>query len=145
MSLGSEQQDVMPSATMLLATFMCKVLVEALRLGAVSVPEVVQAVIVRTAGGQPDAERAGRTKCSISRVNVRNGAARRRGVYGRVEPTYIKENVAVVEMPPMQGTRCVVAVAEMRSTRRSARVFLATGLRALWKDADVGVRLQRVG
>ena len=117
-------------------------LVEALRSGAVSAPELVEAAIARTEAVNPTLN--GLAYEAFDRARKRANAPRPYGGYFDGVPSYLKDNVEVAGMPTMQGTDAW----EPRPARADgafARVFLATGLVAARQDSDVGVRLQRVG
>jgi amidase len=105
-------------------------LVEALRSGAVSSPELVEAAIARTEAVNPALN--GLAYEAYDRARARAGAKRPDGGYFDGVPTFIKDNVAVAGMPTMQGTDAW-APRPMAADGDFARVFLATGLVPLGK------------
>ena len=105
-------------------------LVEALRSGAVSAPELVEAAIARTEAVNPTLN--GLAYEAFDRARKRANAPRPYGGYFDGVPSYLKDNVEVAGMPTMQGTDAW----EPRPARADgafARVFLATGLSPLGK------------
>ncbi|BBY16666.1 amidase [Mycolicibacterium litorale] len=105
-------------------------LVEALRQGRVSRTELVEAAIARTEAVNPALN--GLAYEAFDRARARASAPRSYGGYFDGVPTYIKDNVAVGDMPTMQGTdawdpRPALANGDF------ARAYLATGLVPLGK------------
>ena len=99
-------------------------LVEALRSGRVSIPEVVDAAIARTEAVNPTLN--GLAYEAFDRARARAQAPRRYGGYFDGVPAFVKDNVAVEGMPTMQGTdawdpRPAAANGDF------ARTYLATG------------------
>ena len=105
-------------------------LVEALRSGAVSAPELVEAAIARTEAVNPTLN--GLAYEAFDRARKRANAPRGYGGFFDGVPTYIKDNVAVAGMPTMQGTDAWEPW-PIRADGAFARVFLATGLVPLGK------------
>ena len=117
-------------------------LVDALRAGRVSIPDLVDAAIARTEAVNPTLN--GLAYEAFDRARARARAPRRYGGYFDGVPTFIKDNVAVEGMPTMQGTDAWDPTADAGRRRVRPRVPVhRTG--AARQDADVGVRLQRVG
>ncbi|EID16568.1 amidase [Mycolicibacterium phlei] len=105
-------------------------LVEALRNGAVSATELVEAAISRTEKVNPALN--GLAYEAFDRARRRAAAPRPYGGYFDGVPSFIKDNVAVAGMPTMQGTDAW----EPRPQPADgdfARAFLATGLLPLGK------------
>ena len=105
-------------------------LVESLRSGTVSAPELVEAAIARTEAVNPTLN--GLAYEAFDRALQRANAPRPYGGYFDGVPSYLKDNVEVAGMPTMQGTDAW----EPRPARADgafARVFLATGLSPLGK------------
>ncbi|MGE2712456.1 amidase [Mycolicibacterium litorale] len=105
-------------------------IVEALEHGQVSRPELVEAAIARTEAVNPTLN--GMAYEAFDRARARAAAPRPYGGYFDGVPTFIKDNVAVGDMPTMQGTdawdpRPEVAHGDF------ARAYLATGLVTLGK------------
>ena len=115
---------------------------EALRSGAMSPTDAVEAAIARTQKVDPQLN--GMAYEAFDRARDRAAATHRYGGYFDGVPTFIKDNVAVAGMPTMQGTDAWKPRPQA-ANGDFARVFLATGLVAARQDADVGVRLQRIG
>jgi amidase len=105
-------------------------LVEALRAGTVSPPELVEAAIARTEAVNPTLN--GLAYEAFDRARKRANAARPYGGFFDGVPTFFKDNVAVSGMPTMQGTDAWEP-RPMRADGPFARVFLATGLVPLGK------------
>ncbi len=105
-------------------------LVEALRSGAVSASELVEAAIARTEAVNPTLN--GLAYEAFDRARKRANAPRGYGGFFDGVPTYIKDNVAVAGMPTMQGTDAWEPW-PIRADGAFARVFLATGLVPLGK------------
>ncbi len=105
-------------------------LVEALRAGTVSAPELVEAAIARTEAVNPTLN--GLAYEAFDRARKRANAARPYGGFFDGVPTFFKDNVAVAGMPTMQGTDAWEP-RPMRADGPFARVFLATGLVPLGK------------
>ena len=105
-------------------------LVEALRSGAVSAAELVEAAIARTEAVNPTLN--GLAYEAFDRARKRANAPRAYGGFFDGVPTFIKDNVAVAGMPTMQGTDAWEP-RPMRADGAFARVFLATGLVPLGK------------
>ena len=105
-------------------------LVDALRGGRVSIPDLVDAAIARTEAVNPTLN--GLAYEAFDRARARAHAPSRYGGYFDGVPTFIKDNVAVEGMPTMQGTdawdpRPAHADGEF------ARAYLSTGLVPLGK------------
>ena len=105
-------------------------LVEALASGRISVPEIVDAAIVRAEAVNPALN--GLAYEAFDRALARANAPRPYGGYFNGVPTVVKDNVAVEGMPTMHGTdawdpRPAPADGDF------ARVYLATGLVPLGK------------
>jgi amidase len=105
-------------------------LVEALNAGRVSVPELIEAAIARTEAVNPRLN--GLAYEAFDRARARAHAPRPYGGYFNGVPTFIKDNVAVGDMPTMMGTdawepRPALADGDF------ARAYLATGLVPLGK------------
>ena len=77
-------------------------LVDALRTGAVSPAELVEAAIARTEAVNPALN--GLAYEGYDRARLRAGATRPFGGYFDGVPSFIKDNVAVKGWPTMQGT-----------------------------------------
>ena len=107
-----------------------------------SAAELVEAAIARTEAVNPTLN--GLAYEAFDRARDRANAARPYGGYFDGVPTFIKDNVAVAGMPTMQGTDAWDP-RPMRADGAFARVFLSHRPCAAGQDADVGVRLQRVG
>ncbi len=105
-------------------------LVEALRSGTVSAPELVEAAIARTEAVNPTLN--GLAYEAFDRARRRAYASAAYGGYFDGVPTFIKDNVAVAGMPTMQGTDAW-APRPMSADGAFARVFLSTGLVPLGK------------
>ena len=105
-------------------------LVEALRAGTVSAPELVESAIARTEAVNPTLN--GLAYEAFDRARQRANAARPYGGFFDGVPTFFKDNVAVAGMPTMQGTDAWEP-RPMRADGPFARVFLATGLVPLGK------------
>ena len=105
-------------------------LVEELASGHVSVPELVDAAIARTEAVNPTLN--GLAYEAFDRARARANAPRPYGGYFNGVPTFVKDNVAVADMPTMHGTdawdpRPAVIDGDF------ARAYLATGLVPLGK------------
>lgn len=103
---------------------------EAIRSGAVSAREVVEAAIARTEKVNPTVN--GLAFEAFEAARGRACAPTRYGGYFDGVPTYVKDNVAVEGMPTMEGTDAW----EPRPARANgdfARAYLSTGLIALGK------------
>ena len=105
-------------------------LVEALRAGTVSAPELVEAAIARTEAVNPALN--GLAYEAFDRARKRANARTAYGGFFDGVPTFFKDNVAVAGMPTMQGTDAWEP-RPMRADGPFARVFLATGLVPLGK------------
>ena len=117
-------------------------LVDALRAGDVSAAELVEAAIARTEAVNPTLN--GLAYEAFDRARARANAARPYGGYFDGVPTFFKDNVAVAGMPTMQGTDAWAATTD--ACRRCIRAGVSVHRPcAAWQDADVGVRLQRIG
>ena len=103
-------------------------LVEALRAGAVSVPEVVEAAIARTE--QVDAALGAVAHVAYDRA--REEARSPRGGWFAGVPTFVKDNVDVAGMPTQHGADAFTA-APAKEDGDFARMYLATGLIPLGK------------
>ena len=116
-------------------------LVDALRAGRVSIPDLVDAAIARTEAVNPTLN--GLAYEAFDRARARARAPRRYGGYFDGVPSFIKDNVAVEGMPTMQGTDAWDPDADAGRRRVRPRV---PGHRTgpARQDADVRVRLQRV-
>lgn len=104
-------------------------LVEALHLGAVSVPEVVDAAIARVEAVDPTLNALAFQAFDRARLEARNP----RGGFFAGVPTVVKDNVDVAGMPTQQGADAWAP----RAARRDgdfARMYLATGLIPLGKS-----------
>ena len=105
-------------------------LVEALRTGAVSPTEVIEAAIARTEAVNPALN--GLAYEAYDRARSRSRLAHPYGGFFDGVPTFIKDNVAVAGMPTMEGTDAW----EPRIAAEDgdfARAYLATGLVPLGK------------
>lgn len=105
-------------------------IVEALRRGEVTRAELAEAAIARTEAVNPALN--GLAYEAFDRARARAGSPSAYGGYFDGVPTYLKDNVAVADMPTMQGTdawqpRPAPANGDF------ARAFLATGLLTLGK------------
>ena len=103
---------------------------EALRCGAMSPTDAVEAAIARTQKVDPQLN--GMAYEAFDRARDRAAATHRYGGYFDGVPTFIKDNVAVAGMPTMRGTDAW----EPRPQAANgdfARLFLATGLAPLGK------------
>ena len=105
-------------------------LVEALRAGAVSAAELVDAAIARTEAVNPALN--GLAYEAFDRARARAASTRPYGGYFDGVPSFIKDNVAVAGMPTMQGTDAWDP-RPMPADGEFARVFLSTGLVPLGK------------
>jgi amidase len=105
-------------------------LVEALRAGEVSAPELVEAAIARTDAVNPTLN--GLAYEAFDRARTRAGALRPYGGYFDGVPSFLKDNVAVEGMPTMQGTDAWDPN-PAPADGQWARVFLGTGLVPLGK------------
>ena len=103
-------------------------LVEQLRSGAVSVPEVVEAAIARTEAVD---EQLGAVAWRAY-DRARAEASDPRGGFFAGVPTFVKDNVDVAGMPTMQGTDAFVGT-PLERDGDFARMYLATGLVPLGK------------
>jgi amidase len=103
-------------------------LTEALAAGRVSIPEVVEAAIVRTQRVDPVLNAVAADCFDRARAEATDP----RGGFFAGIPTYVKDNSDLVGLPTMQGTDAF----EPRPAKRDgdfARMFLATGLIPLGK------------
>jgi amidase len=103
---------------------------EALRSGAMSPTDAIEAAIARTQ--KVNSQLNGLAYEAFDRARDRAAAAHRYGGYFDGVPTFVKDNVAVAGMPTMQGTDAW----EPRPQAANgdfARLFLATGLVPLGK------------
>ncbi|MCT7659321.1 amidase [Mycobacterium deserti] len=105
-------------------------LVEAMRAGAVSRSELVDAAIARTEGVNPALN--GLAYNAFERARARANSSRGYGGYFDGVPTFVKDNVAVGDMPTMQGTDAWDPRPAL-SDGDFARTYLATGLLPLGK------------
>jgi amidase len=105
-------------------------LVEALQSGRVSVPELVDAAIARTEAVNPTLN--GLAYAAFDRARTRASALRRYGGYFDGVPTFVKDNVAVGDMPTMNGTDAWDPH-PASIDGNFARAYLATGLVPLGK------------
>ncbi|MGV0851025.1 amidase [Mycolicibacterium phlei] len=105
-------------------------LVEALRSGAVSATELVEAAIARTEKVNPALN--GLAYEAFDRARRRAAAPRPYGGYFDGVPSFLKDNVAVAGMPTMQGTDAWEPRPEPVDGD-FARAYLATGLVPLGK------------
>lgn len=103
---------------------------EALRSGAVSRVEVVDAAIARTQLVNPRLN--GLAYEAFDRARTRAAAPTRYGGFFDGVPTFVKDNVAVEGMPTMEGTDAWRPRPET-SNGEFARTYLSTGLIALGK------------
>ncbi len=103
---------------------------EALRCGAMSPTDAVEAAIARTQKVDPQLN--GMAYEAFDRARDRAAATHRYGGYFDGVPTFIKDNVAVAGMPTMQGTDAWKPRPQA-ANGDFARVFLATGLSPLGK------------
>ena len=117
-------------------------LVEKLRAAEVSPHELVEAAIARTEAVNPTLN--GLAFEAFDRARARAAARRPYGGYFDGVPSFIKDNVAVEGMSTMEGTDAWDP-RPMPSDGEFARVFLAHRADTARQDADVRVRLQRVG
>ncbi|WP_102143521.1 amidase [Mycobacterium hubeiense] len=105
-------------------------LVHELAAGRVTVGELIDAAIARTEAVNPMLN--GLAYEAFERARTRGRAARPYGGYFDGVPTYIKDNVAVGDMPTMQGTDAWDPRPELVDGD-FARAYLATGLVPLGK------------
>jgi amidase len=105
-------------------------LVEKLRAGEVSPRELVDAAIARTEAANPTLN--GLAFEAFERARVRADATRRYGGYFDGVPSFIKDNVAVGDMPTMSGTDAWDPKPAALDGA-FARAYLATGLVPLGK------------
>jgi amidase len=105
-------------------------LVEALRVGSVSPKELVDAAIARTEAVNPTLN--GLAHEAFDYARTRAGARRPYGGFFNGVPTYIKDNVAVGDMPTMSGTDAWDPQPALLDGD-FARAYLATGLVPLGK------------
>jgi amidase len=105
-------------------------LAEALRSGAVSRVEVVEAAIARTTRVNPQLN--GLAYEAFDRARARAAARTRYGGYFDGVPTFVKDNIAVEGMPTMDGTDAWLPRPE-RANGEFARAYLSTGVVALGK------------
>ena len=103
-------------------------IVEALRAGDVSVPEVVDAAIARTERVDGDVHAVAHAAFDRARDEARHP----RGGWFAGVPTFVKDNVDVAGMPTQQGADAFVG-APQREDGDFARMYLATGLIPLGK------------
>jgi amidase len=106
-------------------------LVDAMRDGTVSASELVEAAIARTEAVNPKLN--GLAYEAFDRARARARASRPYGGYFDGVPSFIKDNVAVAEMPTMQGTDAWDPRPES-GDGDFAKVFLGTGLVPLGKS-----------
>ncbi|NYG53720.1 amidase [Nocardioides perillae] len=104
-------------------------LVAELRAGRVSVPEVVEAAVARTASVADALGALAHTAYDRARVEARDP----RGGFFAGVPTVVKDNVDVAGMPTRHGTDAVPA-RPARADGDLARMLLATGLVPLGKS-----------
>jgi amidase len=105
-------------------------LVEALRAGTVSAAELVDAAIARTEAVNPALN--GLAFEAFDRARTRTRASRPYGGYFNGVPSYIKDNVAVGDMPTMSGTDAWDPQPAL-TDGDFARAYLSTGLVPLGK------------
>src|SRR5215208_1352810 len=105
-------------------------LVEKLRVGEVSSRELVEAAIARTEAVNPTLN--GLAYEAFDRARARVNAPRPYGGYFNGVPSYIKDNVAVGDMPTMSGTDAWDPQPALIDGH-FARAYLATGLVPLGK------------
>jgi amidase len=105
-------------------------LVDALRAGQVSAPELVEAAIARTEAVNPTLN--GLAYEAFDRARTRAKGTRPYGGFFDNVPSYIKDNVAVGDMPTMQGTDAWDPH-PASIDGDFARAYLATGLLPLGK------------
>jgi amidase len=103
---------------------------EALRCGAMSPTDAVEAAIARTQKVDPQLN--GMAYEAFDRARDRAAATHRYGGYFDGVPTFIKDNIAVAGMPTMLGTDAWKPRPQA-ANGDFARVFLATGLSPLGK------------
>jgi amidase len=103
---------------------------EALRSGAVSRVDVVEAAIARTQKVDPALN--GLAYEAFDRARARASSATRHGGFFDGVPTFVKDNTAVEGMPTMDGTDAWQPRPE-RANGDFARTYLSTGLIALGK------------
>ena len=103
-------------------------IVEALKAGSVSVPEVVEAAIARTE--QVDGDLGAVAYAAFDRA--REEARSPRGGWFAGVPTFVKDNVDVAGMPTQHGADAFVG-APQKADGDFARMYLATGLIPLGK------------
>jgi amidase len=104
-------------------------LVEALHVGQLSIPDVVEAAIARAERVQPELNGIAYEAFDRARAEARHP---RPGFFAGV-PTWLKDNVETAGMPTMQGTDAWMPVLERRDGD-FARMYLATGLVPLGKS-----------
>jgi amidase len=105
-------------------------LAEAIRSGAVSRGDVVDAAIARTEKVNPDLN--GLAYEAFDRARARAAAGTRYGGFFDGVPTFVKDNVAVEGMPTMEGTDAWHPRLEP-ANGEFARAYLSTGVIALGK------------
>jgi amidase len=105
-------------------------LVDALKTGQVSATELVEAAIARTEAANPTLN--GLAYEAFDRARTRANAPRPYGGYFNGVPSYIKDNVAVGDMPTMSGTDAWDPQPALIDGD-FARAYLATGLAPLGK------------
>ncbi len=107
---------------------------DAIRGGAVSAAEVVQAAIARTEKAQPELNGMAYEafEQAVERTSARSRFGRPFGGFFDGVPTFIKDNVAVGGWPTMQGTDAW-SPRPMPADGEWARLYLSTGLVALGK------------
>ncbi len=116
-------------------------LVDALRTGKVSRPEVIEAAIARTKAVDPALN--GLAHENFDQALARASAGTASGYFDGV-PTFIKDNVDVEGMPTMQGTDAWEP--QPRPAHGEfARLLLGHRADSGGQDATLGVRVQRVG
>jgi amidase len=103
---------------------------EAIRSGAVSRVDVVEAAISRTMKAQPHVN--GVAYEDFDRARARAAAPTRYGGFFDGVPTFVKDNVAVEGMPTMEGTDAWLPRPE-KANGDFARAYLSTGVIALGK------------
>lgn len=103
---------------------------EAIRSGAVSRLDVVEAAIARTQKVNPRVN--GLAYEAFDRARARASATTRYGGFFDGVPTFVKDNVAVEGMPTMEGSDAWQPRPE-RANGEFARAYLSTGLTALGK------------
>ena len=105
-------------------------LVEALKSGEVTAPQLVEGAIARTEAVNPTLN--GLAYEAFDRARTRAAAPRPYGGYFDGVPTFFKDNVDVAGMPTMHGTDAWKP-RPVTADGRFARVFLSTGLVPLGK------------